>query len=222
LLVTGCGGGGTAGADAAGCEPEGTHEGEATYYDADGSGNCSYDAQTSPPLLVAAMNTPDWDGSAVCGGCAAVTGPSGSVTVRIVDRCPECATGDLDLSPDAFDRIAERRLGRVAITWRFVSCEANGPVSYRFKEGSNPYWTAIQVRNARHRIAKLEGRAAGGIYRELLRESYNFFIGSPGLGEGPYDLRITDVYGAVLEDLAVPFAEASTVEGAANFLACAR
>src|SRR5688500_431718 len=91
------------GTPCAGAEP---HEGEATYYDfADGSGNCGFPA-TPEDLMVAAMNHTDYAGSAACGACVRAVGPNGSVDVRIVDRCPECPAGDIDLSPEAFERIA--------------------------------------------------------------------------------------------------------------------
>src|SRR5215468_659791 len=74
--------------------------GDGTYYAADGTGNCSFDASPND-LMVAAMNDPDYQDAAWCGACLAVTGPKGTVTVRVVDRCPECKHGDLDLSPQA-------------------------------------------------------------------------------------------------------------------------
>jgi expansin len=224
LLLLACGGddddsSGQADAAAVPCgagEPE--HSGEGTYYAADGSGNCSFDPSPDD-LMVAAMNDPDYAGSAVCGACAAVDGPDGSVTVRIVDRCPECAQGDLDLSQEAFERIAPISAGRVAITWRFVPCDLAGPVRYHFKDGSNAFWTAIQLRNHRHAIASLEADI-GGSWRGIPRESYNYFVDVAGLGEGPYHLRVTDVHGQVLEDSGIPLGDDTEVEGAAQFPAC--
>jgi hypothetical protein len=55
-------------------------------------------------LNVAAMDQPEWNGSDVCGECVAIDGPKGSVTVRIVDLCPECEMGHLDLSQQALPR----------------------------------------------------------------------------------------------------------------------
>ena len=55
---------------AASCAAEGEHEGQATYYDfADGSGACSFDP-TPDDSMVAAMNAPDYAGSAACGSGA--------------------------------------------------------------------------------------------------------------------------------------------------------
>lgn len=210
--------GGTSPAPAS-CDDAPEQEGEGTYYDADGSGNCGFPASPGD-LLVAAMNHPQYEGSAACGACAHVIGPRGEVTVRIVDRCPECASGDLDLSPQAFERIAELSAGRVPIRWREVPCEVSGPLVYHFKDGSNPWWTAVQIRNHRHRVVRLEARGEDGAYRELARVDYNYFLAEAGLGEGPYALRVTDVYGAAVEDEGVPLLDDADHPSSAQLPAC--
>jgi expansin (peptidoglycan-binding protein) len=177
--------------------PSEVHMGEATYYDADGSGNCSFDPSPQD-LMVAAMNHTDYAGSAVCGGCILVEGPDGSVTVRIVDRCPECPKGNVDLSAEAFALIAEPKKGRVPITWYDVPCDGSGTIQYKFKEGSNPWWAAIQVRNSRWAIASLE-EMVDGSFLKIHRENYNYFVHS-GLGPGPFEIRVTDFHVSVLED----------------------
>jgi expansin (peptidoglycan-binding protein) len=218
------GGGGSDGHEAvdaatAVCGEEPEHSGDGTYYDADGSGNCSFDPSPGD-LMVAAMNETDYENSGACGACVDVEGPSGRILVRIVDRCPECAPGDLDFSREAFGMIAAIEAGRVDIRWRYAECPIDGPMSFRFKEGSNPYWTAIQVRNHRQRIAELEARGAAGPYRPVAREQYNYFVAADGLGEGPYDLRVTDVYGHVVEEPAVAPGDGVVVEGTAQLPAC--
>ena len=227
VLVGGCGscscGGGSGGGDddapiPCGAPPE-EHTGEGTYYAADGSGNCSFDPSPND-LMVAAMNTTDYDGAGACGACAAVDGPQGSVTVRIVDRCPGCAAGDIDLSEEAFARIAPLSAGRVPITWRYVACDVSGPLRYRFKEGSNAFWVAIQVRNHRHGVARLEAKQADGSWAELPRENYNYFVDDSGLGDGPLALRVTDVHGFTVEDTGVPLGDATEAAGAAQLPAC--
>ena len=195
------------------------YTGEATYYDADGTGNCSFPATRKDPM-VAAMNETDYAGSSACGACVAIDGPDGSVTVRIVDRCPACPPGDIDLSPEAFAQIAELDDGRVPISWRYVPCASLGPIFYHFKEGSNPWWTAVQIRNHDHPIAKIEYLDTDGTYREVSRASYNYFVETDGMGAGPYTLRVTDVLGQVIEDTEVPFMEGGEVAGAAQFPAC--
>lgn len=215
---SGSGSGGSGAVSACGGEP--THSGEATYYDfADGSGNCSFDP-TPNDLMVGAMNHTDYSASAACGACAHITGPNGEVTVRIVDRCPECPQGDIDLSPEAFEKIAQLSQGRVPISWQYVPCGVTGPIQYRFKEGSNQWWTAVQIRNHRHAIAKLEVKKNGS-FVDVQREDYNYFVDASGMGPGPYELRVTDVYGQTLIDTGIAHQEAQLVDGAAQFPACA-
>ena len=200
------------------CEDAEAHTGEATYYDADGSGNCSFPASPGD-LMVAAMNEVDYAGSAACGACVELTGPAGSVQVRIVDRCPECPVGDIDLSPEAFAAIAALEQGRVAIEWRYVPCSVSGPIEYQFKDGSNQWWTAVQIRNHRHAIARFEVEIDGA-WVEVPRESYNYFVLETGMGPGPYKFRVTDVEGGVVEDEGVPLLDAAGAPGASQFPAC--
>jgi expansin (peptidoglycan-binding protein) len=190
-----------------------TQQGLATFYDANGTGACGFDA--SGDLDVAAMNQPQFAGSAVCGACVRVTGSKGSVTVRIVDLCPECQAGHLDLSREAFAKVAEPRDGRVPIQWAYVKCDVQGPVQYRFKEGSSQYWTAIQIRNHRVPIQKLEIERNG--WAEIRRESYNYFVDSQGAGSKPFKVRITSSDGQVKEDTLPAVEAGQVVSGAGQF-----
>jgi expansin (peptidoglycan-binding protein) len=169
-------------------------------------------------LMVAAMNAEEYDNAAWCGAYVYVTGPKGSVTVRIVDLCPECVAGHLDLSREAFAGIADLPLGRVSITWQVVSPALSGPIAYHFKDGSNQWWTAVQVRNHRNPIAKLEYQLGNGQWVAVPRTSYNYFVQTnPGMGPGPYSFRVTDSYGNVLTDSGIPHVENGTVNGAGQF-----
>jgi expansin (peptidoglycan-binding protein) len=189
--------------------------GVATFYDATGAGNCSFDPSPND-LMVAAMNAAQYDNSAVCGECVAVTGPMGTVTVRIVDQCPGCESGHLDLSAQAFAMIAMPSQGRVSITWQPVSCVVLGPIQYHFKDGSNPYWVAIQLRNTRLLVQSLEAQVSGA-WMPLARQSYNYFVASSGLGPGPFTLRVTAVDGQQLTDANIPLMVNQSVAGAAQF-----
>jgi expansin (peptidoglycan-binding protein) len=191
--------------------------GEATYYDfADGSGACMFDPSPED-MNVAALNSEDWAGSAWCGACADVDGPNGSVRIRIVDLCPECPTGHLDLSPQAFEQIAELSAGRVPITWSFVSCDVSGPISYRYKDGANEWWTAVQVLNHRLPITSLEWSPDGTGWNPTQREDYNYFLDAGGFGPDPVRVRITAIDGQTLEDDLPAVQEYLVVEGQRNF-----
>ena len=194
----------------------GTRSGEGTFYGATGQGACSFDA--SSDLMVAAMNHTDYAGSAACGEYVTISGPIGTVTVRITDECPECAAGDIDLSAQAFAKIADPVAGRVPISWQVVSGEVSGPVQYRYKEGSTRYWTAIQVRNHRLPIARLEIRPTGAsAWIDVQRTDYNYFVYPTAIDAGSLQVRITSSTGEVLQDTLPEPQGGLLVEGATQF-----
>ncbi len=193
------------------------HQGIATYYHATGAGACLFDASPGN-LMVAAMNAQEYNNAAYCGAYVHVTGPKGQVTVRIVDLCPECLAGHLDLSQEAFAQVADLPQGRVNITWQVVSPALAGPIAYHFKDGSNQWWTAVQVLNHRNPIARFEYRLGSGAWVTVGRTAWNYFVQTePGMGVGPYQFRVTDSYGNVLTDSGIPHVENGTVNGAAQF-----
>ena len=192
------------------------HSGEGTYYYATGAGNCMFPA-TPNNLMVAAMNHTDYANAALCGAFIRVDGPNGSVIVRIVDRCPECAPGDVDLSVEAFGSIADIPAGRVPITWQLISYPVVGPIIYQFKDGSSQWWTAVQIRNHRNPIATVEFRNSQGVYVQVPRQPYNYFVQLSGMGPGPYTFRVTDVLGNVIVDSGIPLVANGEVPGAAQF-----
>ncbi|WP_238613439.1 expansin EXLX1 family cellulose-binding protein [Candidatus Oscillochloris fontis] len=204
---------------------------QATYYfGADGSGNCTFDPIPGD-LMVAAISYLNYSNphpAAYCGAYAQVTGPKGTIMVRIVDKCPDvpdnptnpttgCGYGHLDLSTTAFDLIADRNLGRVPITWQIVSPNLSGPIAYHFKDGSNQWWTAVQIRNHRNPIAKFEYRNSSGQWVNVARTDYNYFVVETGMGAGPYTFRITDTYGNVLVDSGIVGGDNVSRNGAVQF-----
>ncbi len=197
-----------------------SNTGVATYYTwADGGGNCSFDP-TPNDLMVAAMNHIDYAGSAVCGSSVSITGPKGRVTVRIVDQCPDCPQGHIDLSTQAFAQIADISAGIVPIKWRYVATAVQGNIIYHFKNGSNQWWTAVQIRNHRYPVAKLEYMTSQGVFKIVRRRTYNYFVEPVGMGPGPYTFRVTDIYGHVLTDNGIPHVENGNVSGSNQFPFC--
>jgi expansin (peptidoglycan-binding protein) len=190
-----CGGSGTRGS----IVPLGeAQSGIATYYGATGAGACMFDPTSD--LDVTAMNQVQYAGSAACGQCIQVEGSRGTITVRVVDLCPECGAGHLDLSEQAFAQIDDPAKGRVDIRWTPVTCPVVGNIAYRFKEGSSQWWTAIQVRNHRLPVQALAYRTDGG-WVDVSREDYNYFVVAGGVGtDGPFQVRVTAVDGQELED----------------------
>lgn len=173
--------------------------GKATYYAATGGGSCSF--PVSPQDLdVAAISSASYAKAGYCGACAEVKGPKGTVTVRIVDKCPGCSAGSLDLSESAFAKIADVRQGVVPIEWKVVRCSSTAPVQYHQKDGASKFWTAIQVRNHRVPIRKVEFQKDGA-FVEAVRQDYNYFVLSGGVRtDGAFKIRVTGQTGEVIED----------------------
>jgi expansin (peptidoglycan-binding protein) len=191
-------------------------QGIATYYSfANGDGACML-GPSPDDLDVAAMNAEQWQGSAACGACARVTGPRGTVVVRIVDLCPECKAGHLDLSPQAFGKIADLPQGRVDISWQLQACAVSGNVRYQLKDGSSQWWTAVQVRNHREPVRSL-AVWNGSAWADLPRQDYNYFVKQDGVGPGAFKVRVTSWDDQALED-ELPGPDAGAVyEGHAQF-----
>ncbi|WP_406480711.1 expansin EXLX1 family cellulose-binding protein [Streptomyces sp. NBC_01615] len=184
----------SAGAPLAGrIRPDVTYNGVATFYDSDGGGACLYDP--SGDVMTGAMNSTDYESAKACGAYVSVRAANGaSITVRITNECPgECAPGQIDLSAEAFAKLAAPSRGRIAITWKLVSPSTPGTMSIRYKTGSTRYWCGIQVIGHRNPVARLEVRAGSG-WRQLSRADYNYFISGDGTGCGGA-IRITDIFG---------------------------
>ncbi|CAE7145353.1 unnamed protein product [Rhizoctonia solani] len=96
-----------------------TRGGWATYYDTEGGkGACG--KYNHNHELVVAIGKPLWDStqgyggtSTLCGKTATVRWRGKSVQVRVVDQCPVCGYNDLDLSPSAFQKLANKEVGKL-------------------------------------------------------------------------------------------------------------
>lgn len=96
------------------------------YSDAvdDGTGfACSYrHLADKTKQFFAAINSEQWDNGNACGKCVKAwcvddfcTVRDTPVTVMIVDKCPECAKGDLDFSFPAYREVGLKIFHRMAI-----------------------------------------------------------------------------------------------------------
>ncbi|MEU8311469.1 MULTISPECIES: expansin EXLX1 family cellulose-binding protein [unclassified Micromonospora] len=172
-----------------------THSGKATFYDSEGAGgNCSRPAAPTDRMYVA-LGPGEYASGASCGGFLDVTGPRGTVRVLVMDQCPECAPGHLDLSAEAFARIADPVRGVVKVTYRaVVNPSLPGPLTFRMKEGSSQWWFAVLVGDHGNPLRSVEVRQNGS-WRTAQRQDYNYWLIESGAGPGPYEIRVTDVYG---------------------------
>jgi expansin (peptidoglycan-binding protein) len=174
--------------------PAGTVSGTATYYKSP-PGNCSYPSAPADGLYVA-LSPSEYAGAAACGGYLEVHGPDGSARVEVVDQCPECAAGHIDLSPAAFAAIAPLAAGQVSVSYTHLASPAPpGPLGLRVKEGSSRYWLALLATNTGNPLAAVAVRNASGGWHDLARADYNYWIAASGAGDGPFTVRLTDTAG---------------------------
>ena len=172
----------------------GTSAQTATHYVLQGLPNCSY---PSPPAdgLFAALPPAEYASAAACGGYLQVSGPDGSVRVKVADQCPDCASGHIDLSEAAFARLAPLSAGLISVSYAPVSNPPlPGPVSVEVKQGSSQYWLALLADNTGNPLASVQVQTSSG-WLSLARASYNYWIAQSGSGPGPFTVRLTDTQG---------------------------
>ncbi|KAI1119570.1 riboflavine-aldehyde-forming enzyme [Nemania sp. NC0429] len=58
--------------------------------------------------------------SGYCGKSIRIHYKGKTTTAKVVDKCPGCASGSIDVSPVVFDQLANRDQGRVPVTWEFI------------------------------------------------------------------------------------------------------
>jgi expansin len=176
--------------------PAGTVSGIATHYVLEGLPNCSYPTPPANGLFVA-LSPSEYDSAAACGGYLTVTGPSGSsVTVQVIDQCPECATGHIDLSEPAFAELAPLGAGLINVHYQYLADPPlPGPITMEVKQGSSQYWLALLAGNTGNPLASVQVETAAGGWVTLARANYNYWIASSGAGSGPFTVRLTDTQG---------------------------
>lgn len=172
------------------------HSGKATFYDLDGGvPNCSYPSAPDDDLFVA-LGPAEYANAAACGTYLDVTGPQGRVRVKVIDKCPECDTGHLDLSRTAFKRIGAESAGVIPITYRTVVNPAvPGPLSVRMPEGVSQYYFSALIDNHGNQLASVSVAGRGGTFHSAKRADYNNWIIDGGAGSGPFAIKVADIFG---------------------------
>jgi hypothetical protein len=166
----------------------------ATHYVLTSLPNCSYQSPPADGLFVA-LPAPEYAGAADCGGYLQVNGPDGSVRVKVIDQCPECAAGHIDLSEAAFARLAPLSAGLIDVSYTLLANPAlPGPVSVEVKQGSSQYWLALLADNTGNPLAGVQVETSSG-WLSLTRASYNYWIAPSGAGQGPFTVRLADTQG---------------------------
>ena len=185
------------------------HLGKATYYGGlagSSGGNCGLPVGLDDTMHCA-LNAIDYDGSNACGACISVKGVRGTVVLKVVDLCPECEEGAVDMTQEAFGEIADLKEGFTGIEWKFVPCglkKENDFIKIQFKRGSSQNWTAIQFRDLEHAVSSMEYKTMDEQWIMVDRTPYNFYVDPSGI-QSPMDLRVTSILGEqlIFEDVTI-------------------
>ncbi|KAG9301182.1 hypothetical protein G9A89_012565 [Geosiphon pyriformis] len=103
------------------------HSGQGTYFNP-GLGACG--AVDNDNSQMVALGSPFFDQytpngnpnhNSLCGKQIRIYFEGKSVDGIIHDRCPECAAGDVDMSPFMFNQIADQSRGRINIEWEILN-----------------------------------------------------------------------------------------------------
>jgi expansin (peptidoglycan-binding protein) len=193
-----------------------TYQGRATFYDAEnpagGKVAGGYDNLSNSDDLagITAINNIQWNGSEAAGGFLEVSGPkqregAEPITVQIADLLYERADG-LDLSAEAFAKVADPVNGVVNIEYKLVGPGDNFETPYGYKigdgivvesiSGANPWYGAIRLNNHRYPVESVELLKEGGGTVPLERGEDNRFVLNNSSGTyGAQDLLVTDIFG---------------------------
>ncbi len=221
--ATGSGGGQPGGACASPLTEYAGGDGSVTYYTFSmgaAAVNCGFAVLGENPDTVAhvatgngqyfgAMDAVDYANAAVCGACVEITRDGAKqVVVTIVDQCPGCQAGHIDLSEQAFLQLGTTSEGYLGtgnggavgvISWSYVPCPVTEDVSYVLKDPTNEYWNQILVQGHRYAIDEVEVQVSGQ-WVSAVRQSYNYWqAGSGDIGMAPYQVRVTDINGDVID-----------------------
>jgi expansin (peptidoglycan-binding protein) len=180
-------------------------EGDGTSYTLSqvSSGNCNFmSAIPTASTNYVALNQAQWDSLGNCGRCIEVscideqcTVQNKTAVVQVLDRCPECAHGALDLSPTVYKEITGLDPNRLTVRWRFVDCPDPGTVQVCLKEGSNANWIAVQPTNG---VVGVESVTVNGATTTMLDGAYYYVSTSSGADLSATKVAITSINGDVI------------------------
>ncbi|KAI0514819.1 carbohydrate-binding module family 63 protein [Xylaria bambusicola] len=195
-------------------------KGTSTFYGGNlNGGTCSFTTYSLPSgIYGTAFSGSAWNSAAHCGACLDVTANGKTITVMIVDKCPECDEGHLDLFEDAFNVFASSSTGLLPTSYTFVDCPISSPLVLHNKSGTSAYWFSMQVVNANEPVSKLEVSTDGGsTWKSTKRQDYNFFENPSGFGTDTVTVRVTSESGSTVTVRNVSVASDSQVTAGSNF-----
>eukprot|EP00484_Ammonia_sp_Unknown_P020021 CAMPEP_0197029184 /NCGR_PEP_ID=MMETSP1384-20130603/8679_1 /TAXON_ID=29189 /ORGANISM="Ammonia sp." /LENGTH=474 /DNA_ID=CAMNT_0042458299 /DNA_START=39 /DNA_END=1463 /DNA_ORIENTATION=- len=140
--------------------------GYATFYGGNAAGNaCGFNGVATasfPYGYYAAAGGGTFDSGYGCGKCFQITcigaygvnpdcscGSEPTVTVEVLDQCPECSAAHFDLNPTAMAKIVGPGLsgtcGKIEITYERVDCAYGVNFRVRNKAGTSQFWYGLHL-----------------------------------------------------------------------------
>lgn len=176
--------------------------GSASYYTAGRNGMCNIG--TPPDGAYVAVGRAEYAGGKACGTYLDVTGPAGAVRVQVVDLCPGCPAGKIDLAKGAFARIGPLSAGIVPVTYGTVRDPQVGPLQVKLSGGTGHSSLTAVVNNHGNPLSGVELQTPAGFVAMRHGED-NTWTAPSGAASAPVSLRISDMYGhqAVVSGLAL-------------------
>ncbi|TDL15734.1 barwin-like endoglucanase [Rickenella mellea] len=112
----------TAAAMAVPAKRQATIPGQGTWFNSNAVGACGVFESDSQHIAAVSLPLRQFLGgnANTCGRQLLVTANGRSTTVTVTDVCPGCGDFDLDLSPTAFQDLADLSVGRINIEWGFL------------------------------------------------------------------------------------------------------
>ena len=136
--------------------------------------------------------------SAACGSYLTVQGPRGQVRAEVVDLCPGCAADMINLSRAAFTRIAAPGPGSARIRfWPVNDPPLPGPLILRMAQTPTGLLT-LQVRRHGNALASVAVGTPGTqvpAWQPFTLSANGIWVAGGHLGQGPFNIRITDTGG---------------------------
>ncbi|OWZ10096.1 hypothetical protein PHMEG_00017110 [Phytophthora megakarya] len=185
------------------------------------AGNCNFMYDPGVDDNYAALNSEQWDSTLNCGRCAEVScadsrcsDTTSTQIVYIVDKCPECKEGDLDLSPSVFEALTDSDPSRYSIKWKFVDCPVSGNIEYCTKSGSSSSWLAVQPANFANGVASVK---IANQDVTMVDSCYYFLLnGGSNVDMSAVSIELTSVSGETITETLSLTADECT-EGTSNF-----
>lgn len=167
-------------------------------------------------MEIAAVNKPEFNSygvqAALAGAYLEITGPKGTTVCYATDCYTEAFEGALDLCRISCDKLGDTNVpgGKIDLEWRIIASPNDGNFTYRVLPATSKWWMAIQVRNHKYPLMKMEYYDNGN-WIDLPKDRCNYFV-IKNLNTSTPRIRLTDIRGKVVEDVIDSIPE-DTVEG---------